>query len=810
MSDKRQDPSISSMSGIEGGDDVAADPERYRARTLERRRPDALPRAGTFSLEEKFSYRLKNKLLGRPLINEQLKSERLPKSVALAVLSSDVMSSSAYATEAMMTILIPVVGAAAFALILPITLGVLVVLAAVTASYLQVIRAYPKAGGAYIVTRENFGPRFAQVAAASLFIDYTLTVAVSVAAGVDALTSAIPALTRYNVELAVIFVVFIAYMNLRGVREAGRSFAIPTFIFISNMGILIVFGVYRYLTGALKTHSLHQSGAIAIGHGGHGLLLGASLFVLLNAFSNGGTALTGTEAISNGVSLFRSPQARNARITLVAMSLILGTMFFGVSLLAVFTHAVPRLSGSPTVVAQIANYVYGTSVVGHVFYLILQISTTLILVLAANTSFSGFPFLASFVASDSFLPRQFARRGHRLVFSSGIIVLMIVSVVLLVGTQAKVTSLIALYAIGVFTGFTLAGAGMVRYHLRTRNDGWRWRVGVNGSAAVLSFLVDVIFVVTKFSSGAWLVVVLLPTLVLLFLRLHRQYVREDAELEKGLSVALKERTLKNHTVFIFIDRLDLATVRAIQYAKSLRADEVRAVHFLMDELKAHALEKEWKTRGLGGLELEIIECADRRLRRGAMELVGESIADRETEVTVLLPRRVFPSVLARALHDQTADQIASVIGQLPHATATIVPFVVPRTRGDRVRLAPRRKEPLREKLDEPVELGENVQELANLVPDATPIGSVQFRRRAKVVGRIVRLRVSSSDSVPFLTVRLEDSTGGILLVFSGRTSVPGITTGTRLIAEGMVGELEGHLAMMNPGYEFLEGEVVAD
>jgi amino acid transporter len=736
-------------------------------------------------------------------VNEELRSERLRKPVALAILSSDVMSSSAYATEAMTSILVPVIGVAAFSLLVPITVGVLFVLVAVTASYLQVIKAFPKAGGAYIVTRESFGVRFAQVAAAALLIDYTLTVAVSVAAGVDALTSAVPALAHYTVELSVFFVLLIAYGNLRGIREAGKAFAIPTFIFIANMAILIVYGIFKYLTVGLPAHSLHQPGAIPIGHAGSGLLAGATLYLVLNAFSNGGSALTGTEAISNGVSIFRAPQARNARITLVVMSVILGTMFFGVSLLGSITHAIPRVSGTPTMVSQIATYVYGTSFAGKIFYFVLQASTTAILVLAANTSFTGFPFLASYAAADSFLPRQFTRRGHRLVFSSGIIVLTIVSIVLLVATRARVNSLIALYAIGVFTGFTLAGVGMVKHHLTRQESGWRWRVAVNGVSAVLTFMVDIIFIVTKFGEGAWVVVVLLPALVLIFLRLHAQYVREDAELERGLASALKAKTLKRHTIFVFVDRFDLATVRALQYAKTLGSEEIRAIHFQLDEIQAANLEREWKTRGAGGLDLEIIECPDRRLRRGAMELVLEALADRETEVTVLLPRRIYPSVLARVLHDQTADTIANVVGQLPNATATIVPFVVPRSRRDRVLFVPRKRESRESTEDHASHTTDEHIHPGEFVPGAQVIDSVHYRQRAKVVGRVARIRVGSSDAVPYLTVRLEDSTGGILLVFSGRKSVPGIVTGRKMIAEGMVGEVGGHLAILNPGYEFL-------
>ncbi len=780
-------------------------PSRFQGSAVFNKSPGALPPGNSYYIPERFGYRLKNKLLGPPLVNEQLKTERLPKAIALAVLSSDVMSSSAYATEAMLTILIPVIGVAAFSLVLPISLGVLVVLLAVTASYLQVIKAYPKAGGAYIVTRENFGPRFAQVAVAALLIDYTLTVAVSIAAGVDALTSAVPSLLPYTVELAVFFVILIAYGNLRGIREAGKSFAVPTFLFILNMGILISYGLYRYFTGALFAHSLVKQNAIAVGHPGSGLLLGASLFLALNAFSNGGTALTGTEAISNGVSVFRDPQPRNARLTLVAMSLILGTMFTGVSLLAGITHAIPRTTGSPTVVAQIATYVYGTSPLGRFFYFFLQASTAAILVLAANTSFTGFPFLASFAAKDSFLPRQFTKRGHRLVFSYGILVLAAVSIVLLVVTRARVTALIALYAIGVFTGFTLAGAGMVKHHLVMKEPGWRWRVVVNGSSAVLSFLVDIIFIVTKFGEGAWTIVILMPALILIFLHLHKEYETESQLLEKDVAVAVKEPILKRHKVLVFVDKVDLATIKALHYARNLMPDQLRAVHMLIDNQQARQLASEWREKGLGQIELEIVECEDRRLAKKSIEIVLEAQDDHESEISVILPRRIYRSIISRVLHDHTAETIADAIGQIPHATATTVPYILPKLSKRKVTvIAKEKREAQKITSDENTLLGVSTDELKTEVPGATPIRDATYRKKAKVAGRVVRTRVSSISGSPSVNVRLEDSTGGIQLVFLGRSEILGLSTGRRLAAEGTIGEVGGHLAIINPTYEFLD------
>ncbi|HZU80087.1 MAG TPA: APC family permease, partial [Acidimicrobiales bacterium] len=498
--------------------------------------PTALPVPET-ALPETLRYRLKNALLGPPLATERQAEERLGKPTALAVLSSDVISSSAYATEELLVPLIPVIGVAAFTLVVPITLAVLAVLVVVTLSYLEVVKVYTKAGGSYVVARENFGPNIAQVAAVSLLVDYTLTVAVSVAAGVAAVTSVFPALTGATVWVSIGLVLLIAFANLRGVREAGRIFAVPTYFFIVNMGLMIAVGIVRAALGQLHTHALHHAGAFPVGTGGHGLLLGASLFVVLRAFASGGSALTGTEAISNGVSVFRHPEARNARITLVVMAAILGSLVLGVAALSAVVHPVPYLSGSPTVLSQVAKYVYGSSGLGHLLYVLLQAGTMFILVLAANTSFTGFPYLASFAAEDSYLPRQLTKRGHRLVFSTGIVILTLVSIALLLVTRAKVDSLIPLYAIGVFTGFTMAGAGMAKFHLTHREPQWRRRLTINASAAVLSFIVDVIFAVTKFTEGAWVVVIVLPLGVLALMRLHRQYTREDQQLEVGAAAA---------------------------------------------------------------------------------------------------------------------------------------------------------------------------------------------------------------------------------------------------------------------------------
>ncbi|HMD44758.1 MAG TPA: amino acid permease [Acidimicrobiales bacterium] len=788
---------------------------------------------GAADLPETLRYRLKNRLLGPPLVTEQLASERLGRPTALAVLSSDVISSSAYATEQALIPLIKVIGVAAFSLLMPVSVAVIVVLAFVTLSYLEVVKVYTKAGGAYVVARENFGPNVAQVAAVALLIDYTLTVAVSVAAGVAALTSVFPALQPGTTWIAVALVVLISYVNLRGVREAGKTFAFPTYFFIANMVILLAVGAVRAAAGQLHAHSIHQMGAIPAGSPGTGLLYGASLFVLLRSFASGGSALTGTEAISNGVSVFRRPEARNARITMVWMAVILGTLVLGVSALSAITHPVPYVSGTPTVLYQVGKYVYGTSGLGHALVDLLQAATVFILVLAANTSFTGFPFLASFAAEDSYLPRQLTRRGHRLVFSTGIIVLTVVSIALLVITNAQVDSLIPLYAIGVFTGFTMAGAGMVKYHRTHREPQWRRRAFINGTAAVLSAVVDLVIIITKFTEGAWTIVIVLPLGVFALIRLHAQYAFEEKELESGAVAACEAPILRRHVVIVLVDRLDMAVARALQYARSLTPDDLRAVHFDIDNRAARQLEEEWSRLGLTRLPLDIIECPDRRLGRAAVELVADAVVDGDTECTLLLPRRGFANRWQRLLHDRTADRIASLVSAVPHVAATIIPYQLslrarrwwPGRRASRLpdgsipglggpdpaELASHHDEMVgakgrreRGKDKEPRRSPADVR-LASRSAGTTPIGEVQWRHRVRVAGRVRSVRVQPRAGTANLECVLTDGTGALLLVFLGRPKIPGIEPGARLVAEGMVGAWGRRLAILNPDHELVAG-----
>jgi amino acid transporter len=791
------------------------------------------PVVPTVELPEPLSYRLKKRLLGPPLVSERLSEQRLGNPTALGVLAPDCISSTAYGSEEMLTVLVPVVGAAAFSLLLPITFAVIGVLFFVTLSYCQVVMVYTRAGGAYVVARENLGVNVAQIAAVALIIDYIVTVAVQTAAGTDAVTSAFPRLSPYNVPIAIGVVLLLLYGNLRGIREAGRTFALPTYLFVASVGIVVVIGVVRSLLGEVHAHAINLPGAYptAHAHPANNLLYGASLFVVMKAFANGGSSLTGLEAISNGVATFKPPEGRNARRVLVIMSTILGSLVLGVSFLAWKTHAVPFTNGSPTVLSQEVRYVLGGSLPAKIGYYFVQAATMLILYTGANTSFNGFPNLANFVAKDAFLPRQLTRRGHRLVFSNGIIILAIVSTALLLVTRARVNSLVAVYAIGVFTGFTMAGAGMVRYHLRHKTQGWQRRLAVNGFAAALSGIVVLIFAVTKFTEGAWVVVVLFPILVAVLIRLHHTYEEEEEELEVNVQHAAEAPVLRRHSVLVFIERLDLASARALQYARSLSTDEPRAVHFVLDTVVARELEEQWTRLGLANVSLELRECPDRRLARAAMELVAELASDGQTEVSVLLPRRVFGGPFSRLLHDRTSERISGYVSQIPNASATIIPFFVGRRR--RRALAAWPDELSRAADSERRDLGAVEQETAgpnsrqrqasavalalaaaadeaDIFPNGPPPGTtrirdLRWRQRARVAGRIRSVRVQPRAGISSLECTLVDGTGQLLLVFQGRRLVPGIEPGARLIVEGIVGERNKRPAMINPVYTIISG-----
>jgi amino acid transporter len=748
-------------------------------------------------------YRVKARLLGPPLHTEQLEDERLGKPTALAVFASDNLSSSAYATEEILRHLVPYVGLAAFALVVPITIALLVVLGFLILSYRQTIKAYPTAGGAYMVTRDNFGLLPAQVAGVALLTDYVLTVAVSVAAGTAALASAFPALEPYILPISISFVLFIAFGNLRGVRESGRMFAVPTYFFIANMVILLGYGISKMLAGDLPRAPRGLHGMQHFGTAGGGLLLGASLYIALRAFSSGGAAVTGVEAISNGVPAFRKPEWKNARSTLVVMGTLLGVMFLGLSILAAHMHVVPYKEGTPTVISQIGDFVYGTSAFGRVLYYALQAGTMLILVLAANTSFADFPRLASFHAGDNFMPRQLTKRGHRLVFSNGIIFLTFASILLLLVTDASVDALIPLYAIGVFTSFTLSQAGMAKHHIREKEQGWKFGLFVNGTGAVLSLVVDIVIAITKFTHGAWLIVLLVPVMVFFLVRLAKQYEREAHQLDVDVPAAVHAPIMRRLVVLVFVDRLDLASARAIQFGRSLHPDELRAVHFAVDHHHAEELGALWREHGLANIPLDIVDCPDRRLNRAAMTTVAQSLADDHSEVCVVIAERRFGGFWRKILHDQTADALARDIERIPHANVTTVPFHLGDERNGSNGDAASKLATATTAGFKPQPPGPNGEPKRPAVarPDgSTPIGSVSWRQRVRISGRISALRVQPVAGVGSLECTLTDGSGGITIVFLGRHEIAGINVGTRMTVEGIAADHHGRLSILNPVY----------
>jgi amino acid transporter len=632
------------------------------------------------NLPEGVGYTLKRRLLGPPMVNEELSEQRLSNVAALGVLAPDGISSSAYGTEEILIELLKGgLGVTAFALILPLTGVVLFVMALVVLSYREVVTVYTRAGGSYVVARDNFGPKVAQIAAVALLIDYVVTVAVQVAAGTAAVASAVPAIANPELitVISIAIVILMCYGNLRGIREASRAFALPTYLFSGIVILLIITGLVREIFGDLPRNPYPRPGQYTGHHSFSGLIAFGMVFVLLRAFANGGSSLTGIEAVSNAVSAFKPPEGLNARKVLVTEGLILGTLVAGISWLAHATHAAPYTKGVPTVLAQEAHAVFGYHGVGEVLFVAVQAATALILYTGGNTSFNGFPFLANFVAEDAFLPRWLTKRGHRLVFSNGIVVLAVLSCSLLAAVGANVNKLVPFYAIGVFTAFTLAGFGMAKYHHTHKEPHWRRKLVINFSAGVTSLIVVAIFVLVKFTEGAWLVVILFIIGVPALIRLNREYGMEAQVLER-ISDRPKPPQAPNYTrrtVFVFVDSFDLATIAALRYARSLRPTTLRAVHFVIDTAVADSLREEWTRAGMD-VVLDFIDCPDRRIARAAAELVSGEAAQPGVQVTVVLPRRSYSPLIGRLLHDRTADKIAAVVSRIPHAAATIVPFDV--------------------------------------------------------------------------------------------------------------------------------------
>jgi amino acid transporter len=603
---------------------------------------------------------LKRALVGAPMPLAQARHERLGRTVALAVFASDPLSSVAYATEEILFVLI-LAGHAALSYSLPVALGIAALLTIVVISYRQTVAAYPQGGGAYLVAKDNLGIMSALTAAASLLVDYVLTVSVSVAAGIAALTSAAPSLHPYRVILCVVAVAAVALANLRGVRESGRLFAAPTYFFVVSIYVMVAYGLL-----AAWLDWLPPAPYEAHGRG----LEGVGLFLFLRAYSAGCTALTGVEAVSNGVSALKPPEGRNAQAVMTTLGILSITMFLGITYLAYDFGITPSVD--ETVVSKIAHRVFG----GGLLYFAVQAATLLILILAANTSYADFPRLSSILARDRFVPRQFANQGDRLVFSNGILMLSGFAILLLVVFAGDTHALLPLYAIGVFISFTLSQAGMVRRWLRRREKGWRWRVWANGVGAVATGIVLLTLAITKFEEGAWIVVLVIPIIMGLFLVMHRHY----DEVANALSLdGLAPLPHFRHTVLVVIGDVHRGVVRAVHYADTLAPNAtIRGVYVETDPARTSKVEEKWAKCDFG-VPLVVLSSPYRSLLRPLLDYLDQlqSMGD-DMMVTVVLPEFIPRKWWQHLLHNQTALLIKGALLFRKNTVVTDVPYLLPR------------------------------------------------------------------------------------------------------------------------------------
>ena len=598
---------------------------------------------------------LKKVLVGSPLATAQARHERLSKTAALAVFSSDALSSVAYATEEILLILV-LAGTVALHYSIPIGFAIAALIAVVVSSYRQTIFAYPQGGGSYIVTKDNLGTLPGLISGAALLIDYVLTVAVSVAAGVAALTSAVPALYDYRVIIGVAFVAVITVANLRGLRESGNLFALPTYLFISFVAVLIVYGLVRWAFGWDPTSHVPDPSIAAVQD--------LSLFLVLRAFASGCAALTGVEAVSDGVPAFKPPEAKNARIVLAWLGVILISLFVGITFLTRHYHLTPL--PEQTILSQLARQIFGDGVL----YYSIQASTMLILVLAANTAFADFPRLSFFLARDGFLPRQFGSRGDRLVFSNGILILGTTAAVLLVIFGGSTHALIPLYAVGVFLSFTLSQASMVRRWLVRREPGWQWRWWLNAAGAATTGLVVAIITATKFTHGAWVVVLLIPILVVLFMAIRRHYADVAGQLSLD---GYGGPPPMQHTVLVLAGDLHKGVIHALQYARTL-SPAVKGVYVELDPEKTRRLEEKWIKWGMG-VPLVVLSSPYRSLLQPFLEYLDHLLALGENHmVTIVIPEFVTKHWWQHLLHNQTAFLIKGTLLFRKNVVVTDVPY----------------------------------------------------------------------------------------------------------------------------------------
>ena len=618
-------------------------------------------------------------LIGRPLSTADAPHQTIGKAVGLAVFASDALSSTAYATQEILGILIAI-GSAAYGYVFPISVAIVVLLTIVTISYEQTIHAYP-GGGGYIVSRDNLGEAYAQVAGASLLMDYILTVAVSVSSGVAQIVSAFPSLDHYRIEIAVAAVFLIMLINLRGVKESGTAFAIPTYFFVVMMFLTVGIGMVRYFTGTLGTVVDPPEARIT------NTLGVVTAFLLLHAFANGTTALTGVEAISNGITAFKEPRSRNAGITLIWMSIILGTLFLSISYLT--AHIGGVYSHDETIISQLARTVYNGR---GMLYLATIGATTVILIMAANTAFADFPRLGALAAADGFLPRQLTFRGSRLVYSNGILTLSVIASIFIIINKARVDLLIPLYAIGVFLSFTLSQTGMaIRWWKSGRlkegeelvshgtklgyDEKWRFKMMVNGFGALCTAIVMIVFAVTKFREGAWIVLIVIPILVSLFFTVHRHYKDLAAHLTLESFKGLPERHTR-HRVIMPISGIHQGTMEALRYAKLL-SEDVTAVHVSIDPSETDKVQKKWKTWG-EGTRLVILDSPFRLFVEPLLTYLGDVIDHRQPNetITVVVPQFIPSKSWHNVLHMRTANVLRQELLSRHGVIVTDVPYHV--------------------------------------------------------------------------------------------------------------------------------------
>ncbi len=608
---------------------------------------------------------LKRVLVGRPLATADEGHQRLPKVIALAIFASDAISSTAYATEEILHVLVPVAGMEGLEYLIPIAIVVVALLAIVITSYRQTITAYPSGGGTYVVSRANLGELPSLVAGSSVLTDYLLPVAVSVSAGVAAITSAFPSLHDQTVPICLAFIAILTTINLRGLKESGRIFAVPTYVYVFGLGALIAYGLYRSFNGDLSALPVNDEALDSVTDGG-ALITGVTFFALMRAFSSGAVALSGIEAIANGVPAFRPPESRNAIRTLMAMGTILAVFFFGISVLA--HRLAPTLSEEETLLSIMATAVFGD---GTFMYFLLQASTAAILILAANTAFNAFPSMCGILARDRYLPTQLANRGDRLVYSNGIVILAIVAAGLVIAFDGKTTKLIPLYAIGVFTGFTLSQAGAVRHWQRERGPGWQWKATVNAVGALSTAIVALVVVVSKFTIGAWIPVVLIPLIIVFLKAIKRHYVRVAARLAVPSGYKPRRHT---HTVVVPVGGVHQGVLAALTYAKSLAPDRLIAVTVVDGPEDAERIQRVWEDYHLD-IELQTLYSPYRELTGPVLAYLDELDEEYTNDIiTVILPEFVLTKWYQQLLHNQSALMLKARLLFRPNTVVTSVPF----------------------------------------------------------------------------------------------------------------------------------------